>query len=417
MSSRILLGLVFVVSLFAVAPAQAAPGALNVLVTGNNIGTAADLATAIAAEPGVAATSSINTSVSTPTGASLSGYDIVVSIGDSSYFDEASWGNSLADYVDAGGAVLQTAYDNWDESGSSPAPTGRFESGGYAPLLVGPNDNNTVTLGTILVPDNPLVQGLPAIPTGDNTTTPLAAGATLLAKWSDDRNAIAVKNRVAAISASPGDPSSIPGIARLARNAGNYLGRHNLNVVKSGTGLGTVTSTPAGINCGVTCGGLFAFGTKHAFAASAAPNSEFKGWTGACTGTGPCETTIAGSELSLGAIFDRARFGKKTRVTLGLVSRKVNMNGRVTVRVRNSNNFSLTGSLSGRTANKEFKLKAKKFSVRAKRSKTIVLKLSDAPLMVLTQQGKLKLVLTAKVKDPSRKTRTVKKRVTVKPKN
>lgn len=419
MSSRLLLGLVFLVSLFAVAPAQAAPGALNVLVTGNQSSTAADLATAIAAEPGIASATSFDTSGDTPTAESLTGYDLVVSIGDSSYQDPALWGDRLADFVDAGGAVLQAAYDNWDSSGA--APTGRFESGGYAPLLNGDNANIPVTLGTLVVPDHPIVQGLPAIPTSDNTTTPLAPGATLLAKWSDDRNAIAFKNRVAAISASPGDSSSIPGIARLARNTGNYLGRHSITVAKSGRGRGTVTGSTAGILCGTACSGVFPFGTTIALTAKAEPNSQFRGWTGSCTGKTTCAPVIAGSDLGVEAIFDLATFGKKTRVSISLLSKKVSSNGRVRVRIRNTNSFSVTGSLSGRTASKVMtsrlgyvKLKSKRFSIKAKSRKTVVLKLQNSLQMIVAQQGSLKLRLTAKVKSPARKTRTIRKKVSVK---
>lgn len=413
MSSRLLIGLVFLVSLFAVAPAQAAPGALNVLVTGNQGSVVPDTAAAIAAEPGVASATPFATDSGTPSAESLTGYDLVVSLGDSSYFDPVLWGDRLADYVDAGGAVLQTAYDNWEDADA--APTGRFESGGYPPLLRGDNLNAVVTLGTIVVPGHPIVEGLPAIPSTDNTTTPLAPGATLLAKWSDDRNAIAFKNRVASISASPGDSASIPGIARLARNVGNFLGRQNVSVTKSGTGSGTVTSASNGINCGTACGGVFAFGTKIALTAKPVADSQFKGWTGACTGTGPCEPTVAGAALNVGAIFNKATFAKNTRVTISLLSKKVSSNGRVKLRIRNTNNFSVTGSVSGRAAGK--KLKSKRISIRAKRSKTVVLKLPSSLQSMLVQNGKLKLRLTAKVKAPSRKTRTVTKRVTVKPKN
>ncbi|MGH2958885.1 MAG: hypothetical protein ACRDKE_04725, partial [Solirubrobacterales bacterium] len=203
MPSRLILGLLVLVSLAFAAPAQAAPGALNVLVVGNQSSTGSDLATAIAGEPGVATATSFESNSGTPSPEILATYDLIVSIGDSNYFDAALWGNRLADYIDAGGPVVQTAYDNWEDDGA--APTGRFESGGYAPFLRGDNENLGVTLGTLVVPDSPLVQDLGVFPTSDNTTTPLAPGATLLAKWSDDRNAIAVKGRVASVSASPGD--------------------------------------------------------------------------------------------------------------------------------------------------------------------------------------------------------------------
>lgn len=133
------------------------------------------------------------------------------------------WGDRLADYIDAGGSVLQAAYDNWEQADA--APTGRFASGGYAPLLLGDNVNQNVTLGTIVEPSHPLVQGLEPFASTLNPDTALAPGATLLAKWSDDRNAIAVKGRVVATSAAVyvDETEAVTAVARLARNAGNYF--------------------------------------------------------------------------------------------------------------------------------------------------------------------------------------------------
>lgn len=410
MSSRLFVGLLFVVSLAFAAPANAAPNALNVLVTGNQIDAVEAFATAVATEPGVASAVPFYTGNDTPNAESLATYDLVVSIGDSEYDDAALWGDRLADFIDAGGPVLQTAYDNWDSTGA--APTGRFETGGYAPLLHGDNENSSVSLGTLLVPDHPLLKGLApgSIPGYNNTTTPLAPGATLLAKWSDDRNAIAFKGRVASISASPGLSESVPGIARLAVNTGNYLGRRNVSVTKSGTGTGTVTGTRDGINCGELCGGVLAFGTTIALTATAAPNSVFVGWNGACSGTAACSPTVAGEDIGVGAVFDLKSFGAKTNVTLA-APRKAK-GGRVKVKLRNANDFSVTGSLSGKAG--KAKVKGKKFSINAKGSKTVVLKLSKKLRKTLAKKGKLKLSLTAKIKDPAGKSRTVKKKVSVK---
>ena len=209
------------VLLSATSTSTASSSGLKVLVTGNESDVVAGLVTAIQSENGVATVTSFDTSTGTPTPAQLAAADIVVSIGDSSYSDPVTYGNELADYVDDGGVVLQAAYDNWNSSGAS--PTGRFASGGYAPLSLGPNDNETTQLGTVLTPKNPIVQNLGTFPTDDNTTTPLASGATLLAKWADGRNAIAVKGRVVATSASADPSDSLPGLARLAVNTGQHF--------------------------------------------------------------------------------------------------------------------------------------------------------------------------------------------------
>ena len=291
-------------SLAGAAASQAAPGALQVLVTGNDGADATDLAAAIAAQPGVAQADPFDTSLGTPTAGQIASRDLVVSIGDSDYADAALWGNRLADYVDGGGAVLQTAYDNWNNPPpGSPAPTGRFASGGYPPLALGPNQNTSVTLGQILVPDSPLVQGLGTFPSTNNTTTPLAPGATLLAKWSDGRNAIAVKGRVVATSATGSENGSFPALARLARNTANFIRRHRLTVTRHGAGTGTVTSAPAGILCGSDCVYDVPFGERVTLTAAAGARSAFIGWgERLCTGTGPCITTVP-ADTSIAAFF------------------------------------------------------------------------------------------------------------------
>jgi subtilisin family serine protease len=54
----------------------------------------------------------------------------------------------------------------------------------------------------------------------------------------------------------------------------------------NGTADGAVTSSPAGIACGATCSGSFGSGTTVTLTATAAANSGFAGWGGACSGTG-----------------------------------------------------------------------------------------------------------------------------------
>src|SRR5262245_31188325 len=50
-----------------------------------------------------------------------------------------------------------------------------------------------------------------------------------------------------------------------------------LTVVKAGTGSGTVTSSPVGLNCGSTCSAPFDFGTSVTLTANAANDSSFMG--------------------------------------------------------------------------------------------------------------------------------------------
>jgi uncharacterized repeat protein (TIGR01451 family) len=60
---------------------------------------------------------------------------------------------------------------------------------------------------------------------------------------------------------------------------------HSLAVVKTGTGSGTVTSSPAGVNCGATCVATFPGGTNVTLTATPATGSRFAGWSSDCAGT------------------------------------------------------------------------------------------------------------------------------------
>ena len=66
-----------------------------------------------------------------------------------------------------------------------------------------------------------------------------------------------------------------------------------LTVTKSGTGNGTVTSLPPGIDCGSDCGEGYPSGTPVTLTATQAGGSFFAGWSGGgCSGTGSCLVTM-----------------------------------------------------------------------------------------------------------------------------
>jgi phospholipase C len=68
-----------------------------------------------------------------------------------------------------------------------------------------------------------------------------------------------------------------------------------LTVQNTGTGTGSITSIPAGISCGQTCGISFAKGTAVTLTATPSSNSTFAGWSGSCSGTGTCTVTLTAS--------------------------------------------------------------------------------------------------------------------------
>jgi hypothetical protein len=90
-----------------------------------------------------------------------------------------------------------------------------------------------------------------------------------------------------------------------------------LTVLASGTGGGTITSSPAGINCGATCTASFGQGVTVTLTAAPAPGSSFTGWTGACSGTGTC-TVPMNAAATVGAQF--TKLADSTPPTLSCVA-------------------------------------------------------------------------------------------------
>jgi len=88
-----------------------------------------------------------------------------------------------------------------------------------------------------------------------------------------------------------------------------------LVVLKAGSGQGTVTSNPAGIDCGTTCVAVFNQGTVVTLTAAAAAGSTFGGWSGGgCAGTGTCIVTMNAVQ-TVTATFDTQTFPLTAAVT------------------------------------------------------------------------------------------------------
>ena len=90
---------------------------------------------------------------------------------------------------------------------------------------------------------------------------------------------------------------------------------YTLTISRIGTGTGTVTSSPAGINCGPSttlCSKEFSFSTVVTLTATATPGgyNRLKGWSGkgiTCPVTGTCAVTITGNRLVY-AEFEKTTF-------------------------------------------------------------------------------------------------------------
>ncbi|CAK0780666.1 hypothetical protein CCP4SC76_7520002 [Gammaproteobacteria bacterium] len=106
-----------------------------------------------------------------------------------------------------------------------------------------------------------------------------------------------------------GDCSGTGGCTVTLSAAKNVTATFNLNTVTAltvsrlGTGSGTVTSSPSGINCGSTCSANFTSGASVTLTAASATGSTFAGWSGDCSGTGSCSVSMSAAKTVI-AIFN-----------------------------------------------------------------------------------------------------------------
>jgi len=122
--------------------------------------------------------------IGTPTVSQMGLYEHLFVFSDSGFNNSVALGNNLADYLDAGGGVVVATFS----VGSAPLG-GRIVSGGYLPYNSGGQNQGT---RLYLVPDLPghaLLSGVASLDGGSSSfhgTVSLAAGATLVAHWTNN---------------------------------------------------------------------------------------------------------------------------------------------------------------------------------------------------------------------------------------
>ena len=97
-----------------------------------------------------------------------------------------------------------------------------------------------------------------------------------------------------------------------------------LTVTRTGEGRGLVTSSPAGIDCGLECSAEFVEGTTVTLTATPLDGSTFEGWSGSCTGHEECVVTIddvVSVEASFAAPAVAGKVEAGSRVHLAYVGR------------------------------------------------------------------------------------------------
>ena len=77
-----------------------------------------------------------------------------------------------------------------------------------------------------------------------------------------------------------------------------FLSLYTLTVSKDGSGAGSVTSDPVGIDCGADCSGTYVDGTSVTLTAVPDATSIFDKWGGACAGTLPGENCVVSMDAS-----------------------------------------------------------------------------------------------------------------------
>jgi hypothetical protein len=218
-----------------------------------------------------------------------------------------------------GGTGSYTYAWTFGDGGTSaaPSPTHLYSAAGnYVPAVQvtsGPDKvtcSNPVTVTPPGVPTFPLTVTRTGTGSGTVTSAPsgIACGSTCSASYP--------QGTVVSLTAQPdagsifvgwGGACSGAGGCSVTMNAAQAVsarfdpGTFTLNVGKTPLTsiLGSVTSSPPGINCGLLCAGAaatFPSGTVVTLTATSGLLASFSGWSGDCAGTGACVLTMDGNK-------------------------------------------------------------------------------------------------------------------------
>ncbi|PZR94929.1 MAG: hypothetical protein DLM69_12040, partial [Candidatus Chloroheliales bacterium] len=226
-------------------PTQCAGGGYKILIAySDNAAPPNTLRTALLAQPGVTTVGLFDAFAGTPTVAQMQQYDEVVTFSNNAYADANAMGNNLADYQDSGGVVVVSFGALYNDSGFG--LTGRWLSGGYSPTTPSTTVVGTATTLGVYSATHPLMQGVTTLNSAIRIGSPLAAGATQVATYTDGTLAVAYKatagHTAVALPNYMGDSGgngTVPGYDRVIVNALRWL-------KPAACGTPTVTATPSG---------------------------------------------------------------------------------------------------------------------------------------------------------------------------
>jgi hypothetical protein len=188
-----------------------------------------DLRSQILAEPGVTGVDLFDAMAATPSLAQLEQYNVVVPFSNRPFQDSITLGNNLADYVDAGGTVVQFGFSFYGP-GQPYGINGRWLTGNYSPYDYSLSDvtDSPFTLGTH-DSSHPLMAGVTTLSSNfQNVVTP-ASGATEVAAASNGNSLVAYRNvsgghTTVGVTAYVGANATETGDwGRVVANAGKWL--------------------------------------------------------------------------------------------------------------------------------------------------------------------------------------------------
>ena len=152
-------------------------------------------------------------------------YDVVIAWSNHAYLDRVAMGDTLADYVDAGGRLIMCC-SSWNLPGNPWGIEGRILSPGYSPYQGGISNGLffPITLG-VYQAGHPIMDGVSNLSEMLREEVTFVSGAELVASWADGFPAVAVNGCIVGMNMFiGGDGDKVAGDApTLFHNAILYL--------------------------------------------------------------------------------------------------------------------------------------------------------------------------------------------------
>jgi alpha-tubulin suppressor-like RCC1 family protein len=145
--------------------------------------------------------------------------------------------------------------------------------------------------------------------TTTNSTTPVAMSGTGVT-WTSSNPAVATidaTGRATGVGQGTTTITATDSTGTAASTTLRVLDRSVLTVIRAGAGSGTVTSSPAGINCGTDCSETYDSGSTVTLTATPVSGSAFAGWSGCDGATGATCTVTMNTARTVTAAFDLQR--------------------------------------------------------------------------------------------------------------